>query len=269
MKFIIPTILFLLFFLQGCSAKNSLEAPKIEKQNKISLDKKEYLDSEDDTSEFDDEFEEEIEIYDPLSTYNRFMTTFNDKLFTYLLSPISKGYAYVIPNTMRTGISNTFHNIKFPIRFANNILQGKFQNATDELERFIVNSTVGLAGLFDPAKKYMHINPHNEDFGQTLGYYGMGTGIHVVIPLLGPSNIRDMVGLTADGYLSPILYQEGIKRYKIPQNYTEAVAIYSLETINKNSLHLGAYESLKKDAIDLYPFLRDIYEQKRISDIEK
>lgn len=270
MKFIIPSILFLLFLFQGCSVKNTLVTPKVEKQTKISLDTNESVVSEDDSSEFDDEFEEEeIEIYDPLSNYNHIMTTFNDKLFIYLLNPLSKGYANVTSEIMRTGISNAFHNIKFPIRLVNNLLQGKLQNTSDELERFIVNSTVGIGGLFDPAGTYMHIPAHNEDFGQTLGYYGIGAGFHVVLPLLGPSNVRDIVGLTADGYLSPVLYQEGIKKYKIPQNYTETAAIYAIETINKNSLHLGAYESLKKDAIDLYPFLKDIYEQKRISDIEE
>jgi len=270
MKFIIPSILFLLFLFQGCTTKKTLVTPKVEKQTKISLDTNESVVSEDDSSEFDDEFEEEeIEIYDPLSNYNYLMTTFNDKLFTYLLNPVSKGYAYVTPEIMRTGISNAFHNIKFPIRLVNNLLQGKLQNTSDELERFIVNSTVGIGGLFDPAGTYMHIPAHNEDFGQTLGYYGIGAGFHVVLPLLGPSNVRDIVGLTADAYTSPLQYQSGLEKYKIPENYGQAIGIYGFQKLNENSLYLGAYESLKKDAIDLYPFLRDIYEQKRISDIEE
>jgi len=270
MKLIILTILFLSLLFQGCSVKNSLHTPKIQEQDKVLQDKKECVVCEDDTSEFDDEFgEEETEVYDPLSGYNELVTSFNDTLFIYALNPISEGYDYLLPEALRTSLSNAFHNIRFPIRFTNNILQGKFQNATDELERFVVNSTVGLAGLFDPAKTSMNISAHNEDFGQTLGYYGIGSGFHVVLPFLGPSNVRDIVGLTADGYISPLLYQKGLKKYKIPQNYGQAIGIYTLDTINKNSLNLGAYESLKKDSIDLYPFLRDIYEQKRISDIEE
>ncbi|HFQ62251.1 MAG TPA: VacJ family lipoprotein, partial [Epsilonproteobacteria bacterium] len=168
---------------------------------------------------------------------------------------------------IRESVSNAIHNIEFPIRFANNLLQGKFKNSADELGRFVFNSTIGLGGLFDPASSKLHIPAHNEDFGQTLGYYGVGSGFHVVLPFLGPSNVRDIVGLTADAYTSPLVYQKGLKRYKVPNNYGEGIAIYAGKIINKNSLHLGAYESLKKDAIDLYPFLRDIYEEKRISDI--
>jgi len=225
---------------------------------------------EDDTSEFDDEFgEADQEIFDPLSGYNRLATSFNDTLFIHILDPLSKGYAYILPEGARNSLARALHNIQFPIRFTNNILQGKFQNASDELERFIVNTTVGVVGLFDPAKEYMHITAHNEDFGQTLGYYGIGTGFHIVIPVLGPSNLRDIIGLTADGYLSPLLYQKGLKHYKIPQNYTQALSIYALDAVNKNTLHPGAYESLKKDAIDLYPFLRDVYEQKRDADIKQ
>lgn len=221
--------------------------------------------------EFEDEFSEDAEaiILDPLSGYNRFMTSFNDKVFTYALNPVSKGYAIITPEPVRESLANFIHNLQFPIRFVNNLLQGKFQNTSDELERFIVNSTVGLAGLFDPAASYMKIPAHNEDFGQTLGHYGIGAGFHIVLPFLGPSNVRDVIGLTADGYTSPLVYQNGLEKYKIPENYGQSIGIKGFEILNKNSLHIGVYESLKKDAIDLYPFLRDVYEQKRTADIKK
>jgi len=161
------------------------------------------------------------------------------------------------------------HNIKFPIRFTNNLLQGKIINASDELGRFIINSTVGVAGLFDPAYEYLHIGAHNEDFGQTLGFYGVGSGFHIVLPFLGPSNVRDLIGLTVDSYSSPLIYQNNLEKFRIPKNNLESLGIYGVETINKTSLNLGAYESIKKDAMDLYPFLRDAYEQKRISDIKE
>jgi len=258
--------LFILFIFQGCSLKHV----SFLEQKATVTDKKECLICEDDTSEFDDEFgEEDQDIFDPLSGYNRLATSFNDTLFIHVLDPLSEGYAYILPKGVRDSLTMALHNIQFPIRFTNNILQGKFRNASDELERFIVNSTVGVAGLFDPAKEYMHISEHNEDFGQTLGYYGVGTGFHIVIPVLGPSNLRDIVGLTTDGYLSPLLYQKGLKHYKIPQNYAQALGIYTLDAVNKNALHPGAYESLKKDAIDLYPFLRDVYEQKRNANIKQ
>ncbi len=277
MKYVLFLLPLTLFIFSGCTVKSAALPTKVEKkvEKKASAKKSITKESKDDlttdTDEFEDEFrsDEADSIIDPLSGYNRIMTSFNDKVFTYALEPISKGYAYVTPEPVRESISNFIHNIKFPIRFVNNLLQGKFQNTSDELERFIVNSTVGLGGLFDPAGTYMHIPTHNEDFGQTLGSYGVGAGFHVVLPFLGPSNVRDIVGLTADSYTSPLQYQSGLEKYKIPKNYGQAIGIYSYQIINKNSLHLGAYESLKKDAIDLYPFLRDLYEEKRQSDIKE
>jgi phospholipid-binding lipoprotein MlaA len=277
----IKTILFLfiLILLQGCSNKK-IDVPLgishvdnnqtlISTQNNTDVD--ETVDNEEfDTDDFADEYSNENEIKDdPFSGYNRLMTMVNDKLFIYVINPISKGYAYLFPEAIRIGVSNAIHNIEFPIRFTNNLMQGKFQNSSDELERFIINSTLGVAGLFDIATTYKHIPAHNEDFGQTLGYYGVGAGYHIVLPLLGPSNIRDIVGLTIDGYTSPLIYESELEDYKIPNDYLESTGIYSLKMINKNALNLGAYENLKKDSMDLYPFLRDIYEQKRISDIEE
>ena len=267
----VKSLLFILVLLlfQGCTHEQSV---KPNTQLSIDINQTQAQSSmgeEEDTDTFDDEYAEEPAItkIDPLSGYNRMMTSFNDTFFIYLFNPISEGYAYILPEAIRISLSHFVHNIQFPIRFTNNLLQGKFQNTSDELERFIVNSTVGIGGLFDPATLYMQIPAHNEDFGQTLGYYGFGAGYHVVLPFLGPSNIRDIIGLTADGYTSPLNYTSGLKKYKLPQNYLQSAGIYGLIMINKNALNLGAYESLKKDAIDLYPFLRDIYEQKRTADI--
>lgn len=271
--------LFILFFtLPGCSTKEAAlqtdnEQPKTEISASNELPKEDSGVQEVQTEEFDDEFEEEfsqnetVDTYDPLSGYNRAMTTFNDAVIIYVLTPFSKAYAAVLPQPLRIGISNFIHNLQFPIRFTNNLLQGKFQNTSNETERFIVNSTVGLGGLFDPAKNYMNIHPHNEDFGQTLGHYGVGPGFHVVIPFIGPSNVRDIAGITLDAYLSPLVNVRGLENYKIPKNFAESVGIYTLFLVNRTSLHLGEYEDLKKDAVDLYPFLRDIYEQKRDAEI--
>ncbi len=258
-----------LFIFSGCSTKQPTISLNTEPTSKQHIPN--TKDSTANLDEFEDEFssEETTLLIDPLSGYNRFMTSFNDNIFTYALNPISKGYATIAPEPIRDSLSSFIYNLQFPIRFINNILQGKFQNTSDELERFIVNSTVGIGGLFDPAATYMHIPAHNEDFGQTLGHYGIGAGFHIVLPFLGPSNVRDVFGLTADGYTSPFVYQKGLQKYKIPKNYGQSIGIKAFEVVNKNSLNLGAYESLKKDAIDLYPFLRDVYEQKRTADIKK
>ena len=270
MKWIFILFSLSLFLFSGCTSKSDTLSLKSKPFIKTDTSVNHIAQKEEVSDEFEEEFStKETHAYsDPFSGYNRFMTSFNDKVFTYALNPFSKAYATVIPEPVRQSLSNAIVNIEFPIRFSNNLLQGKFKNSMDELGRFVLNSTLGVGGLFDVASSQLHIPAHNEDFGQTLGYYGVGAGFHVVLPFLGPSNVRDIVGLTADAYVSPLVYQKGLKKYKIPHNYLQSIGIYGFKMLNKNTLHLGAYESLKKDAIDLYPFLRDIYEQKRKEDIE-
>lgn len=276
MKLFYFFIAIILFTFQGCTTKEA--APELNHQHvKTELTTSDTLqkntsdaqETDNQIEEFEEEFSEQETntISDPLSGYNRFMTSFNDKVIIYTLNPVAEAYAYIIPQPLRLGISNFIDNIQFPIRFANNLLQGKFQNSSDELRRFIVNSTVGLGGLMDPATDHMNIPVHDEDFGQTLGYYGIGTGYHIVLPFLGPSNVRDIFGITGDAYLSPLVNTRSLENYKIPKNLGQSIGIYTIQIINKTSLHLGEYKNLKEDAIDLYPFFRDTYEQKRVSDI--
>jgi phospholipid-binding lipoprotein MlaA len=220
---------------------------------------------------FDSEFStKNKEVFDPLSGYNRYMTTFNDKVFLNVLNPISKGYAYITPEPIRIGINNFFENIMFPVRFSNNLLQLKFQNSSEELERFVINSLWGLGGVLDSATNELHIKSHKEDFGQTLGFYGVGEGFPIVLPFLGPSNLRDTMGIVPDSYVS-VLSTTGSSdlNYKIPNNLLQEVGIKTFDTINSTSLTLGEYESIRKDALDLYPFLRDIYSQARKKQIEE
>lgn len=218
--------------------------------------------------DFNNEFnKQKVEVYDPLSGYNRAMTSFNDGLYTYFLSPVAKGYATVVPEPARVGVSNVFDNLMFPVRFINNLLQFKIANSFEELGRFAVNSTFGIFGLMDVAGEHLNWQKHDEDFGQTLGFYGVGSGPHIVLPFFGPSNLRDTVGFVADGYPSPLSIS-GDQDYKIPNNSQESVLIGTYKVVNKTSLNLGQYESLKKDAIDFYPFVRDAYEQKRAKEIK-
>lgn len=267
MRHIIFIGILALTLFQGCSTKQTL--PLVSTDNNQS-NRVRATTNDIPMDEFSDEFStEEKELFDPLSHYNIWMTDINDKLFTYAINPLSEAYAYIVPHILRLGISNAIHNLQFPIRLTNNVLQGKMKNASDETGRFIINSTVGLLGFIDVAGEYKNLHAHNEDFGQTLGYYGVGSGFHIVLPFFGPSNARDALGLIVDGYTSPLIYNKNLKQYRIPSNLKESIVLYGFKSINKNSLHLGAYESLKKDAIDLYPFLRDIYEQKRNSDISE
>ena len=231
--------------------------------------------NENNNDNFDEEFNSEFstkkeEIFDPLSGYNRLMTSFNDKVFINVLNPVAEGYAYITPETMRIGINNFFENILFPVRFSNNLLQLKFKNSSEELGRFLVNTLWGLGGFMDPATKELNMKAHKEDFGQTLGFYGVGEGFPIVLPFLGPSNLRDMVGIVGDSYISPLSTTgDSDLRYKIPNNLVQELGIQTFNVVNSTSLRLGQYESLRKDALDLYPFLRDIYSQARKKQIEE
>ncbi|RBQ26304.1 VacJ family lipoprotein [Arcobacter sp. CECT 9188] len=221
--------------------------------------------------DFDSEFSSKTEeVFDPLSGYNRAMTSFNDGFYSYVLTPVSKGYATVMPKPARTGINNFFTNLMFPVRFLNNLLQFKFQNASEEVGRFFINTIWGIAGFMDPATDVIGMKLHKADFGQTLGKWGVGDGFPVVLPFLGPSNLRDMVGLTGDLIVLPTS-QLGHNTfdYKIPQNNLQEFAIDTLYTVNEYSFHPDFYETIKKDALDLYPYLRDIYKQKRTKEIEE
>jgi phospholipid-binding lipoprotein MlaA len=251
-------ILLAIFILGGCSQKIS---GVLNESTKNSISQKESFEDE-----FESEFEDTKEVSDPLIGYNRFMTSINDKLYIYAYNPISKGYASVVPEIGRVGISNFFNNLKFPINFTNNILQLKFDHGIKELARFMLNSTVGLLGFIDVAT-YAGIESYEEDFGQTLGHYGVGSGFHIVLPFFGPSNLRDALSLSVDMSASPISYTS--QPYQIPRSFEEAVAMQTGYYMNKNSLHLGEYESLKKDALDYYLFFRDAYEQKRDREIEE
>lgn len=218
---------------------------------------------------FFDEFSQEPEIIDPFEKYNRIVTSFNDYLFTNLLDPSARKYANVVPQEIRVGISNFFSNIKFPIRFVNNILQFKFSNALEETNRFVINSTAGILGFIDIAADH-GFKTRDEDLGQTLAYYGFTDGPHIVLPIYGPSNVRDIVGSIGDGFLSPLDHAESEKiDYKIPKRFEHTIAIRTFSVLNSTSLNLGQYQNIKKDAIDLYPFIRDIYNQNRNKQIKE
>jgi phospholipid-binding lipoprotein MlaA len=199
---------------------------------------------------------------DPLSGYNRAMTNINDYFYLNILDPVAKTYKAVLPKPLRKGVANIFDNLMFPLRLANNLLQLKFKNSYTETQRFLLNSTIGLAGFVDIANDKFHIKQKQEDFGQTLGFYGVGSGFYIVWPILGPSNVRDTIGLITDGLANPMTYMPN-RGYNVFDNDFEAISAKTLDIINFSSLHVGEYRKLKKDAIDLYPFLKNIYEQRR------
>ncbi|MBW2094010.1 MAG: VacJ family lipoprotein [Deltaproteobacteria bacterium] len=200
-------------------------------------------------------------IADPLEPMNRVFFAFNDKLYFWVLKPVSRGYRYVIPEPFRVGIRNMFTNIAMPIRAVNCLLQGKIKGLGRELLRFVVNSTVGFFGFVDAARIGMHLEAQDEDFGQTLGVFGAGPGIYINWPIFGPSSIRDTFGLAGDFFVDPLTY--------LVSGTGETIAVRGGDRVNRTSLTIGDYESLKKSALDPYVAVRDAYFQYRRSKIEK
>lgn len=199
--------------------------------------------------------EEKVEIADPLEPFNRAMYHFNDKLYFWVLKPVAQGYRKVIPEGARVSVSNFFSNITFPIRFVNCLLQANFDGAASEFARFTVNTIWGIGGLLDPASsKDINLPKQDEDFGQSLGVYGLGQGFYINWPFFGPSSPRDTVGLVGDYFLYPFSYVD-------PWYAGSGVKVYGKE--NDISLKIGDYESLKEAAVDPYVAIRDAYVQYR------
>ena len=226
---------------------------------------------------FDDEFEkkfaeyteEEDTVSDPLYYFNYLMYSFNDIFYFALLKPIATGYKTVVPTEIRTGVANFFYNTAFPVRFLNNILQGKIKNAGTEAQIFLINSTLGILGFVKVAQENFGLKNSNEDLGQTLGKYSLGNGFYLVWPILGPSTLRDTFGRIGDTFLNPVNYIEPLSPVDYIDPWKLAFGINSFEVINETSFRLGDYEALKKASFDPYIAIRDFYIKSRAKKIEE
>ncbi|MEP7156895.1 MAG: VacJ family lipoprotein [Betaproteobacteria bacterium] len=191
---------------------------------------------------------------DPLEGLNRGTYAVNDALDRAILKPVAKGYETVTPQFVRSGVRNVFTNLGDVSVAVNNLLQGKPAEAASDAGRFLVNSTVGVLGLFDVASP-MGLEKHDEDFGQTLGKWGVGTGPYLVIPLLGPSTLRDVTGRGVDSQLGWARQVDHIPTRN---------SVTGLELVDVRASLLGAGDSLDEAALDKYQFLRDAYLQRRL-----
>jgi phospholipid-binding lipoprotein MlaA len=202
-------------------------------------------------------------VSDPLEPMNRVFFHFNDKLYFWVLKPASQGYSYFIAEDIRMCVRSFMKNLLAPVRIVNNLLQGKVADSGVETARFVINSTLGIAGLADPAKNEFGLSAKDEDLGQTIGVYGLGEGVYICWPFLGPSNVRDTVGFAGDFFLSPL-------SYLAMSDAGAGVAVQAGREVNNTSLTLGDYEDFKESAIDPYVALRDAYRQyrqKKIRDV--
>lgn len=201
-------------------------------------------------------------VADPLEGWNRMWFAVNDVLLLKVIKPVHQGYVAVTPDELRSGVRNFFHNLAFPLRFLNCLLQGKPKEAGVEMGRFIINSTVGMAGFIDVAKKDKPIvEPDKEDFGQTLGAWGAGEGFYLVWPVIGPSTLRDSVGLAGDYFADPLGYMvDDDLLYMGGRAYGE---------FNKADEAIAGYEAVTKSAVEPYTSVRNAYIQMRRAKVAK
>jgi phospholipid-binding lipoprotein MlaA len=191
--------------------------------------------------------------HDPLEPFNRSMFEFNDAVDRHVLKPVATGYEQLTPLLFRQGVSNFFANLYDVWSGVNNALQLKPRPAADSLIRVLINSTVGLLGVLDVATE-AGIERHPEDFGQTLGYWGVGSGPYLVLPLLGPSTLRDTAALTAD-FRGDLVMIQG--------NVAFRNSAYALRGVNRRAKLLRAGNILEEASFDKYTFVRDAFLQRR------
>ncbi len=273
MRFNIYIFVVILLFA-GCSNKQTNMNDTKQNNNIQKLDENKTQKTQSKQDEFADEFSDEFDDDNSnenkenncmwLDGYNEVATSFNDGFYINVLTPVSKGYETITTKQIRVSIDNFFYNLLYTKRVINNLLQLKFRKSLEETGTFAINTTFGLLGFFKPAQTMFDMKTHNEDFGQTLGFYGVGTGCHIVVPLLGPSNFRDLLGDFVDFEIDPIN-----PKYDIVKNYEQYVAIRLFKIINESPVKMKQYRQLKKDALYLYPFLKNVYEQFRYNEVQK
>jgi len=208
---------------------------------------------------------------DPWEPFNSRMFFFNhDILDQYVLKPVAKGWNFVLPDVVQRSLRNVVDNTNVLPRLVNSLVQGKFEGAGREAARFTINSTVGLGGFLDIAKEGFGIDKSDEDTGQSLGFYGVGPGPYLVLPLFPPMTVRDGIGYLVDAAMNPI-------NYLIPfaanaDGGTTAGALIGIafvDAVNRRSLNLERYEEVEETVVDLYSAVRNAHLQKREAKIKE
>jgi phospholipid-binding lipoprotein MlaA len=191
---------------------------------------------------------------DPLQNVNRSVFTFNERLDKAIIKPAADAYVRVTPKPVRTAVSNFFDNISYVDVILNDFLQAKVEQGFSDVGRFLVNSTVGILGLFDVASE-LGMKPHQEDFGQTLGVWGSGEGAYLVYPILGPSTVRDTPGLVVS-FVTNLLFYVGETAVVVP--------LTILAAIDARARAQGFFQFMDEAALDRYLFVREGYRQRRL-----
>jgi len=209
---------------------------------------------------WEDEWEAPATIADPLEPLNRFFFQFNDRLYYWVLKPVARGYSWFLPEELQIAFRNFFDNLRTPARAVNSLLQGNVRDSSQEVARFVLNSTVGIFGLGDFARDVLDLRSSHEDLGQTFARYGAGGGFYINWPFLGPSNFRDSLGLLGDAYMHPVILLDA--------DWGVIIGLWTFEKVNYTALTLGDYELFVETALDPYAAVKDAYQQYRNGLIE-
>lgn len=199
----------------------------------------------------------DVEIHDPFEGTNRAVFAFNNAVDKAVIHPIAKGYNAVLPKPVRTGVDNVLHNLKSPVTFANQALQGDVEGAANVLVRAVVNTLVGVGGIFDVAAAE-GIPYEGEDFGQTLATWGVGHGPYIVVPIIGPSSLRDYVGYAVDSFADPLRWY--LFNVDKEEWYYGKVGV---EYLALRASLVDTLEDLERSSIDYYAATRSAYYQHR------
>ncbi len=201
-------------------------------------------------------------IADPIEPWNRFWFKFNDIFYMHIANPVYRGWTYIVPQFVQTGLGNIFYNIMFPKRFINSILQFKFLEAGVEFSRFMMNimGSAGLVNLSEDKKTIVPVDPSGEDFGQTLGKWGFGQGFYIIWPFIGPSSLRDTFGRIGDCFTDPLFYV-------YPWEYSTGSEL--VLRLNDLGDVLPAYEDLRSISIDPYLAMREAYASLRNAQVNR
>ena len=203
------------------------------------------------------------DIPDPLEPVNRGIFWFNNQIDEFVVEPVAKGYNYVVPDALQKSIKNFFQNLNTPVYVVSDILQLKLNQAGTHLGRFAINTTIGGLGFFDMAESW-DMKHHEEDLGSAFGYWGIGQGAYLVLPILGPSSIRDGIGFAGETFLSPTL---AITYSNMKQRDKNAILFgaNTLRFINIRSRLIDTINSAKDASLDYYSFVKHAYQQNRQS----
>lgn len=210
-------------------------------------------------------------VYDPFEPVNRKVFWFNDKADTYVLKPIAQGYTYVVPSYARSRVTNFFNNLGYPVNAVGDLLQLKFSQFGVHTARFAINSTIGVAGLFEVAEDW-GLEPHQEDVGIALAYWGVPDGPYLVLPFFGPSNLRDTIGSFGDRAVSWGTIPYYFDNFDSGDRDKIFISLSVLDLINSRANLLDALDAIKEGSVDYYSTVRSSYAQRRnalINDLDQ